>query len=180
MRANECASSTAPEDLGGDPPCWAASFGDWLDDATSARPDLATRGDVHDLVTAFYREIMFDELLEPIFSDVAEVDWTEHIPRLIDYWCSKLFGTAHDAIPVTRAHRRLHELHPLEREHCDRWFALWVHSIDARWQGANAERVQDYAAAMMTGLAKHVFGFPWSPGRGSTTSESLRAQDAEG
>ena len=55
--------------------------------------DLATRPQVHDLVVDFYREIVFDELLEPMFGEVAEVDWANHIPRLIDYWCRILFGT---------------------------------------------------------------------------------------
>ena len=57
-------------------------------DTGSAPPleDLTTRANVHDLVVDFYREIVFDELLEPVFDEVAEVDWASHIPRLIDYW----------------------------------------------------------------------------------------------
>jgi hemoglobin len=158
-------------ELGGDPPCWAVSFANYCegDDTNRARrPDLTTRADVHDLVTTFYREIMFDELLEPIFGEVAEVDWTEHIPRLIDYWCSITFRTIYKG-SVTRAHRRVHDLQPVEPEHCDRWFALWVHSVDERWEGPNAERVKSYAAALMAGMAKRVFGFLWSADRCSTT-----------
>ena len=120
----------------------------------ACRPDLLARADVHDLVTTFYREIMFDELLEPIFGEVAEVDWIEHIPRLIDYWCSIIFGTTIYKGSVTKAHRRVHDLRPVEPEHCDRWFALWVHSVDERWEGPNAERVKSYAAALMAGMAK--------------------------
>ena len=54
--------------------------------------DLETRADIHDLVVAFYREIVFDDLLEPVFGEVAEVDWALHIPKLIDYWCRVLLG----------------------------------------------------------------------------------------
>lgn len=57
------------------------------------RLDLSTPAHVHDLLVGFYREIMLDELLEPIFGDVAEVAWVEHIPRLIDHWCWILLGT---------------------------------------------------------------------------------------
>ena len=66
----------------------------WDEDGSTRtrRADLSTRAHMHDLVIAFYREIMFDELLEPILGEVAEVDWVEHIPRLIDYWCSILFS----------------------------------------------------------------------------------------
>ena len=44
-----------------------------------ARGDLARRADIHDLVVAFYREIVFDDLLAPVFDEVADVDWAVHI-----------------------------------------------------------------------------------------------------
>jgi hemoglobin len=163
-RSHAAAVDSGP--LGGDLPCWAAVFNNyWDDDGSTAtrRPDLSTPAHVHDLVTVFYREIMFDELLEPIFSEVAEVDWVEHIPRLIHYWCSILFGTSSDTGSVTKTHRHLHSLQPIEPEHCDRWFSLWIHSVDERWEGPNAERAKSYAAALMAGMAKRVFGFDWSP-----------------
>jgi truncated hemoglobin YjbI len=54
--------------------------------------DLGTRADVHDLVVHFYREVALDDLLGPVFGEVAEVDWAVHIPRLIDYWSLVLLG----------------------------------------------------------------------------------------
>jgi hemoglobin len=146
-----------------------------MDERTAS--DLVTEADVHDLVVAFYREIMLDELLEPIFSDVAEVDWREHIPRLIDYWRWVLLGTPTYAGSVTKAHRHLHGLHPLEAEHCDRWFSLWVHCVDQRWAGPNSERAKHHATTMMTGLAKRVFDFAWAP-PSSTSLPSPRQLDA--
>lgn len=63
------------------------------------------RTQVDRLVIAFYREIMFDDLLGPIFGGVAEVDWGEHILKLIDYWCwipvrdQGLFRRGHEDAP---------------------------------------------------------------------------------
>ena len=54
--------------------------------------DLGGRGDIHDLVVRFYREVVFDDLLAPMFGEVAEVDWAEHIPKLIDFWARVLLG----------------------------------------------------------------------------------------
>ena len=42
--------------------------------------DLDTRSALHDLVVAFYREIVFDDMLGPVFEEVAETDWVVHIP----------------------------------------------------------------------------------------------------
>lgn len=154
---------------GGDPPCWLGLVEDHRDppEARPTRHDLATRTDVHDLVTIFYREIVFDELLEPIFGEVAEVDWAEHIPKLIDYWCWILFGT--DGYPghVTGVHRHLHAQRPIGPVHCDRWFALWVDSIDAGWSGPYADKAKGHAATLMAGMAKHLFGFAWTVPVGS-------------
>jgi truncated hemoglobin YjbI len=40
--------------------------------------DLATRGQIHDLVDSFYRELIMDDNLGPVFPEVAEVDWSQH------------------------------------------------------------------------------------------------------
>lgn len=125
--------------------------------------DVATPAQVHDLVTVFYREIVFDELLEPIFGVVAEVDWADHIPKLIDYWCWILFGTEPYPGAVARVHRHLHEEHALTSEHCDRWYALWADSVDSRWEGPHADHAKRHARTLMTGMAKRIFGFEWSP-----------------
>jgi hemoglobin len=126
-------------------------------------PDISTPTHVHDLVIAFYREIVFDEVLEPVFGEVAEVDWAEHIPKLIDYWCWILFGTGHPTGTVTTAHRHLHGLAPIRPVHCDRWYRLWSASVDARWSGPTATHAKAHAATLMAGMAKRIFGFEWSP-----------------
>ena len=146
-------------EMGGDPACWSGLVADQRD--VPVKPDLVTPTDVHDLVIAFYREIVFDELLEPVFGEVAEVDWAEHIPKLIDYWCWILFGTLGYAGAVTKVHSHLHGLQPIEVEHCDRWYLLWVASIEARWSGPTADHAGQHAVSLMAGLAKHVFGFSW-------------------
>jgi hemoglobin len=135
------------------------------------RIDLATPTEINELVTVFYREIVFDDLLEPLFSEVAEVDWVEHIPKLIDYWCWILLGQNPYPGHVTRAHRHLHGLHAIEAKHCDRWFSLWVACIDERWSGPYAEHAKRHAETLMAGMAKRVFGYMWSP----PTDESTRS-----
>lgn len=164
---------------GGDPPCWASLVVDQRDTVPAAPvlADLSTPAEVHDLVTRFYREIAFDELLEPMFGEVAEVDWAEHIPNLIDYWCWILFGTDHFGGAVTRTHRDLHALRRIEPQHCDRWISLWFTTIDAGWSGIHADHAKDHAAKLMAGMAKHVFGFSWPPPPSARPHEgALRSQ----
>lgn len=125
--------------------------------------DLVTRSHVHDLVVDFYREIVFDELLEPMFGEVAEVDWATHIPRLIDYWCRILFGTKEYAGQVTAIHRHLHSLEAVRPEHCDRWFNMWIAAVDRHGAGPTSEHAKRHAATLMAGMAKRIFGYEWAP-----------------
>ena len=128
--------------------------------------DLVSRAEIHDLVVEFYREVVFDDLLAPIFGEVAEVDWSQHIPKLIDYWCRILLREGSYAGAVTAAHRHLHSVVPVRAEHCDRWYVLWANSVDARWAGPTADRAKSHAASLMAGMAKHIFGFEWAPPAG--------------
>jgi hemoglobin len=125
--------------------------------------DLSTRAEVHDLVVGFYREVVFDDLLEPIFDEVAEVDWAGHIPLLVDFWCRVLHGDRRYRGAVLAAHRHVHELEPLRVEHLDRWYSLWTSTIDERWAGPLADRAKAHAARIGQGLARQLMDVDWQP-----------------
>ena len=148
------------------------------DHGAHPRPDLIGRSEVHDLVVDFYREVVFDDLLEPIFGEVAEVDWAEHIPTLVDYWCRILHGTATSPFAVMATHRHLHSIRALRAEHCDRWYELWVECVEARWSGPSAEHAVHHAAALMSGMARRLFGVEWTPPVGRSDGALLDAVSA--
>lgn len=132
---------------------------------TSPTPsgDLDTRTAIHDVVVAFYREVVFDDVLDPVFSEVAQVDWAAHIPKLIDYWCRVLLGTRGYTGAVLAAHRDVHRLDPLRVEHFDRWYRLWVECIDGRCAGPVAEQAKRHAARIGATLARQVLDVAWAP-----------------
>jgi hemoglobin len=123
--------------------------------------DLDSRTQVHDLVLDFYRKVTFDELLGPVFGEVAEVDWAVHIPILIDYWCRVLLGQPGYEGHLLDAHQHLHELEPLAPELFDRWYSLFVLAIDGRWQGPMAAKAKAHAAQIAGVLAHRVAGIEW-------------------
>ena len=125
--------------------------------------DLETRADIHDLVVAFYREIVFDDLLEPVFGEVAEVDWALHIPKLIDYWCRVLLGQPGYAGAILNAHRHVHDIDPSLVEHFYRWYALWIDAVDQRWAGPTADLAKTHAAHIAAVLARKLLDFDWQP-----------------
>jgi len=42
--------------------------------------DIADREDIAGLVTAFYRRALADDILGPIFVDIAQMDLPAHLP----------------------------------------------------------------------------------------------------
>ena len=120
--------------------------------------DLDNRGAIHDLVVHFYREVAFDDLLGPVFGEVAEVDWAEHIPRLIGYWCRVLLGHASYDGRILAAHERVHAEQPLEADLFDRWYRLFVESVEHGWSGPYADRAMRHAAHMAGVISRRLTG----------------------
>lgn len=123
--------------------------------------DLDQRSKIHDLVVDFYREVVFDDLLAPVFGEVAEVDWAEHIPKLINYWCQVLLREpGYDGF-ILAPHRAVHESSAFDVGHFDRWYTLWVRCIDAGWSGPVAERAKRHAEAIAAVLARRLLHVEW-------------------
>jgi hemoglobin len=126
-------------------------------------PDLDTRSAIHDLVIDFYREVAMDDLLGPVFVEVAEVDWAEHLPKLTDFWCRVLLGEPSYDGMILGPHQALHGLAPLRPELFDRWFLLFADAVDLRWQGPFADRAKEHAARMAAILARRILDVSWAP-----------------
>jgi hemoglobin len=127
--------------------------------------DLDSRRRIHDLVVGFYRDLVMDERLAPVFEELAEVDWAAHIPLLIDYWCRILLGQEGYQGALLAAHQHVHHLEPLTQDHFDRWYTLWVTAVDRQWRGPGAAKAKDHAAKIATTLARRLPAIAWAPPR---------------
>lgn len=140
------------------------------------KSDLSNRTEIHDLVVDFYREIVNDEDLGYVFVDVAEVDWTLHIPKLIDYWCRVLLGQPGYDGYILRAHEHVNALEAFPPEIFDRWFVMWVESIDRQWEGPIAEKAKHHAAKTMKMLKHRLRDEDWTVPVQHTLAELSLAQ----
>ena len=125
------------------------------------KPDLDNRTEIRNLVVSFYREVVFDELLGPVFGEVAEVDWSTHIPKLIDYWCRVLLNQPGYDGYILGPHERVHSLEAFRPELFDRWYLLFAMSVDGGWRGPMAEKAKAHAARMAAMLARKLTGLNW-------------------
>jgi hemoglobin len=112
----------------------------------ASRADLSDAAEVAAMVRCFYRDVAQDDLLGPMFNDVARVDWSEHIPKLTAFWCRGLFGTSGYSGYPFRAHQLVHARRPFTAAHFERWLELFSETVDLGWAGPNAEKVKALAA----------------------------------
>src|SRR5690606_13899999 len=101
--------------------------------------DLRDRADVLALVTEFYQRAFADELLGPIFTDIAHMDLDHHLPIICDFWETVLFRAGLYKRNALAIHVSLNAKAQLGAEHFDRWLALWSSTVDSLFAGEKAE-----------------------------------------
>ena len=108
------------------------------------RPDIANEQDIEKLVHTFYAKVNEDELLSPIFNDVAKVDWETHLPHLCRFWSTLLFRTmTFQGRPFPK-----HVGLPVKGEHFARWVGLFTGTVDELFAGPKAEEAKGYARSI--------------------------------
>ena len=48
--------------------------------------DILNREDVVKLVDTFYGKVMTNNVIGFIFSDVAGINWSKHLPKMYNFW----------------------------------------------------------------------------------------------
>lgn len=104
------------------------------------RRDLTDRAAIAEMVRRFYGGVAQDDLLGPLFNDVAQVDWPEHLPKLTAFWCRALLGQpGYEGNPY-RSHSEINDREPFTAEHFRRWLELFTDNITDGWSGPNVDR----------------------------------------
>jgi hemoglobin len=106
--------------------------------------DLDSEATIAELVRRFYGAVAQDDLLGPVFIDVARVDWPQHLTTLTAFWCRALLGQEGYAGNPFRQHRAVHERAPFGHAHFDRWLQLFDQTL-AAWTGPHVERARALA-----------------------------------
>ena len=97
------------------------------------------------LVDSFYEKVQVDPLIGPIFTHVAQVDWSKHLPKMYAFWESLILGNnAYDGHPF-RPHLLVNQKHTLTIEHFERWLQLFSATLSEKFTGNAAYQVRQRA-----------------------------------
>jgi hemoglobin len=99
-------------------------------DVNHSQFDITDRRDVACLVNVFYDRVRDDDILGPIFDDIAHMDWATHLPRMSDFWESVLFARATFKGAPIIVHRALAQHTPLTSTAFRRWITLFQSTVD--------------------------------------------------
>lgn len=105
---------------------------------------IVTLEDVQLLVDTFYGKVRQDALLAPIFNEVIEDRWPEHLEKLYKFWQTVLLREHTYYGSPFLPHSQL----PVDQEHFDRWISLFYQTIDELFTGERAEEARMRASAM--------------------------------
>lgn len=112
--------------------------------------DIHDAADIKELVDGFYSKVKTDAVIGTVFTEVANVDWVEHLPRMYGFWETVLFGRAVFKGDPIGKHLLLAEKVALTEAHFDRWVRLWFEAIDERFAGEKASDAKSKAMVMKT------------------------------
>ena len=122
--------------------------------------DLDSPVEIAEMVRRFYQDVAQDDLLGPIFNDVAEVDWNEHLPKLTRFWNRALLGIEGYVGNPFRAHARIDARAPFTTEHFERWLELFHDTVELGWTGPNAARAMTLADNVARVHSQQLLGTP--------------------
>ncbi len=114
------------------------------------KKDISNREDLLLLVTLFYEKLLADNSISYIFTDVAKIDLSHHLPVLVDFWDSVLFQSDTYHKNAMQPHMTLHRQSPLQKHHFETWLHYFKESVDELFEGEIAFLAIERATSIAT------------------------------
>ncbi|MDC0534738.1 group III truncated hemoglobin [Francisellaceae bacterium] len=115
---------------------------------------------IETFVGHFYDKINQDNLLGPIFNNIAQVDWDEHIPKLTRFWCSVLLKTGEYHGNAYQKHVLLSEKIHITELHFERWLKLFCEQAKLDFDQDEADEIMskalNIAKSLKYGMLKQI------------------------
>jgi hemoglobin len=122
------------------------------------KPDLDSPERIALFLEHFYGKLLKDDVLAPIFIDVAAIDIRTHLGHIQAYWEKLLLGTDDYHRHTMNIHRALHNKRALTDADFDRWLLFFTSTIDEHFAGEKAERAKQVAKHIADNMKRYIVG----------------------
>ena len=106
--------------------------------------DIKDRKDIETMVNSFYDRVKKDELIGPIFNEIIQDRWSEHLEKMYRFWETVLLDNHTYHGSPFMPHAKL----PIDKKHFERWLKLFFQTVDENFKGKKAEEVKWRAGKM--------------------------------
>lgn len=113
------------------------------------KTDITNHDDIILLVNTFYDRVRPDETIGHIFNSIIGDDWSHHLPIMYRFWESVLLNVPGYNGNVIKKHVDIDKRIILQKEHYERWLALWTETVDDLFAGENATQAKNRADLMI-------------------------------
>lgn len=107
------------------------------------------------LINDFYIDIRSDSALQPIFDNAVGDNWTPHLARMVDFWCSVMLSSGEFKGNVYGKHMLLAGVEP---DHFRRWLVLFNTHVHRLFAPEQAEQFMLVAHRIGASLQYGFFG----------------------
>lgn len=97
--------------------------------------DIQDLDDVKILVNTFYGKVQQDELIGPIFNELIQNRWPEHLEKMYRFWETVLLDNHSYYGSPFAPHAKM----PLEKHHFERWLQLFNETLRENFSGETAD-----------------------------------------
>ena len=112
--------------------------------------DIRDKGDIIQLVDAFYNKVKEDATIGYFFNEVMKVDWNKHLPKMYNFWDNVVFYTNNYSGNPMQVHKHIHSLQPFTGTDFKQWYSLFIQTVDELFEGDNAELIKQRALSVAT------------------------------
>lgn len=114
-----------------------------------------TPASIATLVHAFYDDVRADPVLLPVFDAAIGDNWSPHLERMVDFWCTVMLGKRSFQGNVFGKHMLLGGVTP---EHFIRWLTLFEASSTRLFNPTDANEFKTVARRIAASLQYGFFG----------------------
>lgn len=122
------------------------------------KKDIQTSADIELLVNTFYEKVRQDKTIDYIFEDVANVDWSKHLPKMYAFWGSILLGEKSFEGNPMQKHVELGRITPMTEVEFSAWKVLFTKTVYELFEGSKADeaivRAENIARLMLFNIQK--------------------------
>lgn len=114
------------------------------------KTEIATKQDIKLLVDTFYEKVKIDATIGFFFTEVVQVDWENHLPKMYEFWENIAFSTGNYKGNPIEIHKAIHIQHAMNQYHFDHWLRIFLNTIDELFEGDKAAFIKERATSIST------------------------------